>query len=109
MSFSNIFHHHSKHSHPSSPQVQSTEDLHKTDGHGHEDSSAHKGTDSPKRTDSPHQADTPRRTDSPKVLAKFLADPFRSTASPDHLGEFVDPMGGSISHDSGNDPMSTGA
>ena len=45
----------------------------------------------------------------PKALAKFLADPMRSTTHPDVVGGFVDPMGGPISSNTGVDPMSTGA
>jgi hypothetical protein len=114
MSF-NIFHHHSKHSRPSSPQVGSTEELQKHSDHTHEESSAPKTHHSPNRVgsprgvESPRRADSPRREDSPSVLAKFLADPFRSTSRPDHVGEFIDPMGGRDSPDTSKDPMSTGA
>lgn len=44
-----------------------------------------------------------------KALTKFLADPMRSSNHPDVVGEYVDPMGGSISRTPGYDPMSTGA
>jgi hypothetical protein len=44
-----------------------------------------------------------------KALAKFLADPMRSTSHPDVVGGYTDPMGGPISKNAGYDPMSTGA
>ncbi|KAJ2962643.1 hypothetical protein NQZ79_g2280 [Umbelopsis isabellina] len=45
----------------------------------------------------------------PKALAKYLADPMRSNAHPDVVGQYVDPMGGPISTYAGVDPMNTGA
>ncbi|KAJ2960884.1 hypothetical protein NQZ79_g3851 [Umbelopsis isabellina] len=48
------------------------------------------------------------RSPLPGSLVKYLADPMRSTAQPDIVGRYIDPMGGSI-HRSGVDPMDTGA
>jgi hypothetical protein len=70
--------------------------------HGH-----HKPVDSPNRS-SP-RPDSPNRSDSPQSLSKYLADPFRNSPRPDHVGDYVDPMGGSMRQNSGKDPMSSGA
>ncbi|CAM0141302.1 hypothetical protein VKS41_003995 [Umbelopsis sp. WA50703] len=53
--------------------------------------------------------DSPHRTDSPQAMAKFLADNMRSSPRPAHVGDYVDPMGGSINQATEQDPMSTGA
>jgi hypothetical protein len=52
---------------------------------------------------------TSKKSNIPKALAKFLADPMRSSSHPDVVGGYIDPMGGPISSNTGYDPMSTGA
>lgn len=56
-----------------------------------------------------HDSDSPNRNDSPQAMAKYLADTMRSSPRPDHVGDYVDPMGGSINQTTERDPMSTGA
>jgi hypothetical protein len=114
MSF-HLFSHHPKKSGSNSPQIDATD--------GQEEGSVHSNkhaSSTPKRSDGTagllhpkptygHRTESPNRTDSPESLAKFRADPFRSSPRPEHLGDFQDPMGGSINQSTEKDPMSTGA
>ncbi|KAI9311640.1 hypothetical protein BX666DRAFT_1994064 [Dichotomocladium elegans] len=70
---------------------------------------AEKASEKSSNKTSPSAPSSPKATPADLATEKFLHDPIRSAKHPDHLGEFVDPMGGRSTYSQGTDVTDTGA
>ncbi|KAJ2960301.1 hypothetical protein NQZ79_g4349 [Umbelopsis isabellina] len=105
-----LFSHHKKHPTSNSPQADGSTNSDSQHDISKQDPAVVAPT--PKKDHKDHHlhgSNSPYRTESPAAMAKYLADNMRSSPRPEHVGEYVDPMGGSINQTTERDPMSTGA